>query len=55
MANEKDNEMTAVAISTKANELAKMERDRRFEQMGVKMTVGAVVSEAVFKAYGKNG
>lgn len=55
MANDKDNDMIAVAISAKANELARQEKDRRFEQTGVKMTVGAIVSEAVFKAFGNNG
>lgn len=55
MAIEKDNDTTAVAISAKANEIAKQEKDRRFEQTGVKMSVGAIVSEAVFKAYGNNG
>ena len=55
MAIEKDNDTTSVAISMKANEIAKQEKDRRFEQTGVKMSVGAIVSEAVFKAYGNNG
>lgn len=55
MANEKDNDTTAVAISAKANDLAKQEKDRRFEQTGVKMSVGAIVSEAVFKVFGNNG
>lgn len=48
------NEMTSVAISQKAAKLARDEKDRRFTEMGIKMTVGAVVSEAVFKAYGKD-
>lgn len=55
MAIEKESDTTAVAISAKANEIAKQEKDRRFEQTGVKMSVGAIVSEAVFKAYGNNG
>lgn len=55
MAEYKNNETTAVAISKKAAELAKAEKERRFNDMGIKMTVGAVVSEAVFEAFGKNG
>lgn len=53
MATEKTNDTTAVAISTKAVDLAKTEKDRRFEETGVKMTIGAIVSEAVFKTFGQ--
>ena len=53
MANNKVIDTTAVAISTKAADLAKVEKDRRFEETGVKMTIGAIVSEAVFKTYGQ--
>ena len=53
MATEKG--MTAVAISDKANEIAKREQERRLTEKGVKMTIGAIVSEAVFEAFGKNG
>ena len=51
MANEK---MCAVSISEKALSLAKKERSLRLKNKGVKLTIGAVVSEAVFEAYGKN-
>lgn len=55
MAEDKENEMTAVAISAKAADIAREEKERRFKDFGVKMTLGAVISEAVFKAYGNNG
>lgn len=51
MANEK---MCAVSISEKALSLAKKERSLRLKNKGVKLTLGAVVSEAVFETYGKN-
>ena len=51
---ENENKMTAVAISVKAAELAKAEKDRRFRNTGVKMTIGALVSEAVFQTFGKD-
>lgn len=47
-----ETKMTAVAISVKAAELAKKEKDRRFRETGVKMTIGALVSEAVFQTFG---
>lgn len=50
MANE--NGMSAVAISEKALTLVKQEQERRFTEEGVKMTFGAIVSEAVFKTFG---
>lgn len=53
MANSKTIDTTAVAISAKAADIAKIEKERRFEETGVKMTIGAIVSEAVFKAYGQ--
>lgn len=48
-----ENEMCAVSISGKALDIAKREQEQRMNEKGVKMTLGAIVSEAVFEAFGK--
>lgn len=50
-----ENGMTTVAISEKALDTVKAEQERRLQEKGVKMSFGAIVSEAVFEAFGKNG
>lgn len=47
------NDMCAVSISEKALETAKKVQEIRLKEKGVKMTIGAIVSEAVFETFGK--
>lgn len=54
MANETNTKSSFPGLSDKAYQLAVQEKDKRNE-LGLKTSISAVVSEAVVKTFGNNG